>query len=541
MAFSLAALPALPALAQPTGATLVTSALNRSLGIATDMQGRVWVAQTGSAPDAHDGSISVVLPDGQVFPFLTGLATGGDLEELRGISHLLLDGDDLWFTLTTSGSSGALYHISTAGFTPGDAPRTEADVMLAADVATFVFAQGYTDSNAYGLAIGPDGALYLTDAGANVVLRYDQTLGVLSVLTAFPDLPNPTPIGPPFVNTVPTGIVSADGRLYVSILTGFPFAEGLARVYAVEMDGTFAVHHGGLTALDDLARDPRDGALTVLQHATFGFAPPPPGWRPETGRAIRLDDGATLASAFSFASGLAYDAAGTLYVATLGGALYRVATAPAACQDPATGPRYAGGYVLNAAGTRAFLALLAPRGAGVFEFYNTTNLVVGSPEADLEGGTALPGVTRVGDRFAFAAGSEPTEAYFPILRADPQQAHVAFFLRVTDTCNRTVDVDPDFALTGVETQQAGAPMRANVRPDPFTSATTIHFTLAQAGYTRLAVYDVLGREVARLLDGAQQAGEHHVPFSGALLPAGVYFYRLEAGGQVRTGTLTLAR
>ena len=58
---------------------------------------------------------------------------------------------------------------------------------------------------------------------------------------------------------------------------------------------------------------------------------------------------------------------------------------------------------------------------------------------------------------------------------------------------------------------------------------------------RLAVYDLLGHEVALLVDGYQQAGSHLVTFDARRLSSGVYFYRLTAGGSVKTRKMTLVR
>ncbi len=68
-------------------------------------------------------------------------------------------------------------------------------------------------------------------------------------------------------------------------------------------------------------------------------------------------------------------------------------------------------------------------------------------------------------------------------------------------------------------------MRANY-PEPFTERTTIRYEIARAEHVRLAVYDVLGREVARLVDAEQPANVYDVTFEAESLPAGVYFYRL---------------
>ncbi len=66
-------------------------------------------------------------------------------------------------------------------------------------------------------------------------------------------------------------------------------------------------------------------------------------------------------------------------------------------------------------------------------------------------------------------------------------------------------------------------------PNPFRGETTVRYALSEAGPVRLAVYDVLGREVALLDDGFREAGTHEAALDGAGLSAGVYFYVLEAG------------
>ena len=71
-------------------------------------------------------------------------------------------------------------------------------------------------------------------------------------------------------------------------------------------------------------------------------------------------------------------------------------------------------------------------------------------------------------------------------------------------------------------------------PNPFNPATRITYSLQSTGQVRLAVYDLLGREVAVLVDRVQGAGSHTQLFSGAGLPSGLYFYRL----QTAAGTIT---
>jgi len=63
-------------------------------------------------------------------------------------------------------------------------------------------------------------------------------------------------------------------------------------------------------------------------------------------------------------------------------------------------------------------------------------------------------------------------------------------------------------------------------PNPFNSATTIKFSLPGAAHVRLAIIDLLGRDVATLVNGELNPGEHSVVFDAKDLPSGMYFFRL---------------
>jgi hypothetical protein len=78
-------------------------------------------------------------------------------------------------------------------------------------------------------------------------------------------------------------------------------------------------------------------------------------------------------------------------------------------------------------------------------------------------------------------------------------------------------------------------------PNPFNPSTTISFSLPRRESVTLKVYDLLGREVATLVDGREEAGEHTVKWNADGFTSGVYFYRLSAGGGVQTRKLVLVR
>jgi pectate lyase len=78
-------------------------------------------------------------------------------------------------------------------------------------------------------------------------------------------------------------------------------------------------------------------------------------------------------------------------------------------------------------------------------------------------------------------------------------------------------------------------------PNPFNPHTVISYRLPVAGYATLTVYDGLGRTVRTLVNARQDAGVHDVIFDAAGLAAGVYYYRLKAGGYQATKALLLMK
>ncbi len=66
-------------------------------------------------------------------------------------------------------------------------------------------------------------------------------------------------------------------------------------------------------------------------------------------------------------------------------------------------------------------------------------------------------------------------------------------------------------------------------PNPFNPSTTISFNLGKSSFVSLKVYNVLGNEVANLVEGYQSAGEHTINFNAENLSSGIYFYKLTSG------------
>ncbi len=78
-------------------------------------------------------------------------------------------------------------------------------------------------------------------------------------------------------------------------------------------------------------------------------------------------------------------------------------------------------------------------------------------------------------------------------------------------------------------------------PNPFNPSTNIEFSLPAASEVTLTVYDMLGKEVATLVNGVKSAGTHVVSFNGADLSSGVYFYKLETGSQMFMNKMMLVK
>jgi hypothetical protein len=78
-------------------------------------------------------------------------------------------------------------------------------------------------------------------------------------------------------------------------------------------------------------------------------------------------------------------------------------------------------------------------------------------------------------------------------------------------------------------------------PNPFNPSTVIRCTLPVAGHLRINVFDILGEEVAVLVDEMKEPGTIHVTWDAAGLPSGVYFYRMTVAGYTETLKMVLLR
>ena len=99
-------------------------------------------------------------------------------------------------------------------------------------------------------------------------------------------------------------------------------------------------------------------------------------------------------------------------------------------------------------------------------------------------------------------------------------------------------------ITGVKEEQNNLPSNFSLKqnyPNPFNPTTIIKYSLPRSNMVTMKVYDILGNEVASLVNEEKPAGSYSVNFNASKLSSGVYFYRMKAGSFVETKKLILMK
>ncbi|MDD5608859.1 MAG: T9SS type A sorting domain-containing protein [Ignavibacterium sp.] len=78
-------------------------------------------------------------------------------------------------------------------------------------------------------------------------------------------------------------------------------------------------------------------------------------------------------------------------------------------------------------------------------------------------------------------------------------------------------------------------------PNPFNPTTQINYSLKEAGLVQIKIYDILGKEIATLINENKEAGNYSVDFNAAELPSGVYIYQLTTPGFTQARKMILAK
>ena len=353
-----------------TPASQLTFGLRSPLGIVQSNQRNLIVAESGDLGVLHSGRISIVGLDGARRTLIDGLPSAtSDANTPAGPSGLVMRGRSLYVAI---GIGDAILAVGTTPVRIGnqtpssrlfssvlvmhftaDAERTTSGFSLAADdrealehgekvtlsdgagnVLTIEVVANFPDYIPNPLPIAPNHVqgsnpfdveligdqLYVTDGGRNLVWQTDIHTGAFAPLASFPPIPNPTGIGAPILEAVPTGIREFEGQLFVTLFRGFPFPPATSVVEQIDPEtGAHAPVVSGLrTAIDVLIADDTDPAsLVVLQHASGPLLPPFSG----PGSLTRFDGGTTvLANCLARPTSMVRDErSGAIYITELNG------------------------------------------------------------------------------------------------------------------------------------------------------------------------------------------------------------------------------
>jgi ligand-binding sensor domain-containing protein len=99
-------------------------------------------------------------------------------------------------------------------------------------------------------------------------------------------------------------------------------------------------------------------------------------------------------------------------------------------------------------------------------------------------------------------------------------------------------------ITAVKYDQSNLPISYSMQqnyPNPFNPSTMINYSVPKSGLVTIKVYDILGREIATLVNGEKPTGNYNVEFNASRLSSGIYFYRMQAGNFVETKKLLLLK
>jgi hypothetical protein len=303
----------------------VAAGLQFPLGLALSNQKNLLVSESGTAGVLHSGRISIVGPDGVRRTLLDGLpSASNDVNDPSGPAGLVMRGRTIYLAIGIGDaiqvvapgspvtvanpnpaspifSSVLAVHFSasvertTAGFS-----LTAADYDTLADGQTVKLSNGGGDeitialvanfpdysnplptapnsvrgSNPFDLELIGD-QLYVTDGGRNLVWQADIHTGAFAPLAAFDPVPNPTGVGAPVLDAVPTGIREFEGQLFVTLFRGFPFPPGASVVERIDPGtGVHAPVLTGLRSAIDVLVDDDHTSLFVLEHGSGALLPP---------------------------------------------------------------------------------------------------------------------------------------------------------------------------------------------------------------------------------------------------------------------------
>jgi len=286
-------------------AIVVAAGLDTPRGLALGPLGELYVADSGDASRPGSGRVVRIGADGVAAPVLTGAANLTAAPHgptyIYGLSDIAVRGDGL---------------LVTVGFgEEATVPNRLVSLDAAGNSATLFDLDRFererdpdgrgVGSNATGVVVAPDGAVWVSDAGGNWAARLASD-GSPAAVVAFPSVDGE--------EAVPTGLAAGpDGSVYVALLRCLAPTGGKGGVARMTSDGAYQIVATGLSMPIDVAFDAA-GRLHVLEFAV--------DYAPNSGRLVRVGaDGSmtVLVGALNYPTSLALTDSGAAYVAQMAG------------------------------------------------------------------------------------------------------------------------------------------------------------------------------------------------------------------------------
>ena len=135
---------------------------------------------------------------------------------------------------------------------------------------------------------------------------------------------------------------------------------------------------------------------------------------------------------------------------------------------------------------------------------------------------------------------------FPLTAWAGQSIFLSFVHKDTDGHGMVLDSVAVFGnpATGISQDPNVIPTKFELYqnyPNPFNPVTKIKFDVPKSGFTTLKVYDATGSEVSTLVSDNLATGKYTVDFDASNLSSGIYYYRLESNGQIKTNKMSLVK
>jgi hypothetical protein len=190
----------------------------------------------------------------------------------------------------------------------------------------------------------------------------------------------------------------------------------------------------------------------------------------------------------------------------------------------------------------AFINVNSPNGGEVWSVGSIHNITWNSTDV-LDVKIELS--TNNGASWTTVADSTPSSGIFSW--TVPNTPSIQSLIKISDINNSSTKDESDSLFTidpVVNTNSESIPEQFALYqnyPNPFNPSTTIHYQISELSFVVLKIFDVMGNEIATLVNEEKFIGGYEVELDASTLPSGVYFYRLQAGSFVETKKMVLMK